>query len=301
MDISFTAEEALKRLSKYYELNERDQHQFYTGVRHQLLSPIGGAGGDVENTIVLLNNQAKSLDQIVEGIVAYTQSVDMILHKLRRKDLDLDALEEYKASLVRLSNILPQLVSIQGDEKVERRMASAQSFCAQAVFVAQRLFGIPSEKYYLKRDVSIFETFHYHSFQKQGIMLITSLSMELETSADYLTEVIAPLVYNARDHAFQEKSKARITLICPTDETYFYVRVQDNGNGIPAEYHKRIFEQGFTTRTETEGHGIGLWAAKQYAENHGASLELETSEPGKTVFVLKIPYRKTDIGLLVQR
>ena len=65
--------------------------------------------------------------------------------------------------------------------------------------------------------------------------------------------------------------------------------VEDDGPGIPAEYHDQVFVR--FTRLEgsrASGTGLGLAIARELAERMGGSLELE-SRPGRTVFTLRLP------------
>jgi signal transduction histidine kinase len=292
MDITFTVDEALEKLQGYYALSNEQLTIFYISLRHSLLSPIAGMRVDVEEVQHKL--QERSLEGIIEDITQYCDTVDTILNQIRLRDVKPEALEKYKTSLIILSDTLSKLAEIQGNEAIKRHLASAQSLGRAAIFAGIRLFGKPPETYYLRADLNIFEALHSALLEQQGITLNVTVRREYEfqTAADYLTHVIAPLVYNARDHAFKGREKANITITSAKDDAYVYVRVEDNGNGIPAEYQQRIFDKGFTTRAIQEGHGIGLWAARQYAEQHDAVLELETSTPGKTVFVLKITQKR---------
>jgi signal transduction histidine kinase len=56
--------------------------------------------------------------------------------------------------------------------------------------------------------------------------------------------------------------------------------VQDNGIGIAAEHHKRIFELFSKLDTQTDGTGIGLGLVKRIIEVHGGRIWVE-SEGGK--------------------
>jgi signal transduction histidine kinase len=67
------------------------------------------------------------------------------------------------------------------------------------------------------------------------------------------------------------------------------LRVEDDGEGIPAEHHQQVFAR--FTRLEgsrASGSGLGLAIARELAERMGGDLRLE-SEAGRTAFVLRLP------------
>jgi signal transduction histidine kinase len=67
-----------------------------------------------------------------------------------------------------------------------------------------------------------------------------------------------------------------------------FVRVTDNGPGVPSEMRGSLF-QPFMRAGKYRGMGLGLAIAKCVAEEHGGEIYLELSNPGKTVFALKLP------------
>ncbi|WP_300661579.1 ATP-binding protein, partial [Fluviicola sp.] len=76
--------------------------------------------------------------------------------------------------------------------------------------------------------------------------------------------------------------KPEIGISIASDQQFCYVRISDNGSGIPKEQIQTIFEPYFTTKST--GTGLGLAMVKQIIENHGGSIEIEqTSESGTTV------------------
>ena len=69
--------------------------------------------------------------------------------------------------------------------------------------------------------------------------------------------------------------------------TEVWVRIQDNGVGIPAELREKIFSPFVTSKSS--GTGLGLPITKKLVEAHGGTIEL-MSEPGQgTEFVLTMP------------
>jgi two-component system phosphate regulon sensor histidine kinase PhoR len=71
------------------------------------------------------------------------------------------------------------------------------------------------------------------------------------------------------------------------------IAVKDNGPGIPASEHKRIFQKFYRVDDRlsrvTEGSGLGLAIARHVVKAHGGRIEL-FSEPGKgSVFTIVLP------------
>jgi signal transduction histidine kinase len=65
------------------------------------------------------------------------------------------------------------------------------------------------------------------------------------------------------------------------------IRVADNGNGIPAENRRALFDPYFTTKPE--GTGLGLAICKKIVLEHGGRIYLDEQETSGTVFVIALP------------
>jgi signal transduction histidine kinase len=66
------------------------------------------------------------------------------------------------------------------------------------------------------------------------------------------------------------------------------IRVRDSGRGVPESLKSRIFDP-FTTQGKANGTGLGLTIAQKIVQDHGGDLQLESSSPGSTVFLLLLP------------
>lgn len=67
------------------------------------------------------------------------------------------------------------------------------------------------------------------------------------------------------------------------------ITVADNGNGIPADLSRRIFEPFYTTKGN-RGTGLGLWVTKEIVAKHKGTIRVR-SQPGHgTVFVVFLPF-----------
>lgn len=78
------------------------------------------------------------------------------------------------------------------------------------------------------------------------------------------------------------------------EQTFCFVRVHDDGEGIPRENLARIFEPFFTTKDVGDGTGLGLSVAYGIIRDHDGWIDVE-SEPGRgSTFTLYVPPQRPD-------
>lgn len=100
---------------------------------------------------------------------------------------------------------------------------------------------------------------------------------------EMLLRVLNNLVSNGIQ-AVSMNTPAQIVISVDKNDEFAFIRVRDNGTGIPKDQIQTIFEPYFTTKST--GTGLGLAMVKQILETHHGSIEIEsTSEAGTTVLV----------------
>jgi light-regulated signal transduction histidine kinase (bacteriophytochrome) len=102
----------------------------------------------------------------------------------------------------------------------------------------------------------------------------------LLTSKSELFQIFYRLIDNAI--RFNDKAKGYVNVYSSEREDHWVFTVEDNGPGIPAEYHERIFTvfQTLQSRDKFESNGMGLAIVKRILENNDADIQL-FSEPGE--------------------
>lgn len=113
-------------------------------------------------------------------------------------------------------------------------------------------------------------------------------------SSEQLLQVFVNLIKNAFE-AMGEQPKRRIDITGdydPENPRMARVEFSDNGPGIHPDVLTKIWRQGFTTKkkTETSGHGQGLFVCKHIVESlHGGSIHVESALGKGTTFIIKLP------------
>ncbi|MEJ2200407.1 MAG: PAS domain S-box protein [Desulfuromonadaceae bacterium] len=107
-----------------------------------------------------------------------------------------------------------------------------------------------------------------------------------------LVQVLMNLVKNAveamMENDLHNKTKELRIETGNVDDRFEYIRVTDNGCGIPSENLVKIFNHGFTTKDK--GHGFGLHASANSLTEMGGSISAASAgEDQGAVFTVKLP------------
>ena len=106
---------------------------------------------------------------------------------------------------------------------------------------------------------------------------------------EMLLRVLNNLVSNGIQ-AVSMNTPAQIVISLETSEDDAFIRVKDNGTGIPGDQIQTIFEPYFTTKST--GTGLGLAMVKQIVETHHGSIEIEATSPSGTTVLIILPRLK---------
>jgi two-component system NtrC family sensor kinase len=119
---------------------------------------------------------------------------------------------------------------------------------------------------------------------------------EVEADGDQLCQVVLNLLVNAQQALAPTPPGFRCVEVSTgveqaTDGSgagHLWLRVVDNGPGVPAAVQGRLFEPFYTTKAEGLGTGLGLSVSRSVAEQHGGELVLEHTPTGAS-FRLRLP------------
>jgi len=128
--------------------------------------------------------------------------------------------------------------------------------------------------------------------QRMDQTLAWACDQDLRFEAD--AELLRRVVVNLLDNALKHSTRGGRTLVeaGPAGDGV-YLKVRDEGPGIPAHLREVIFQKflcltgdGSTSRS---GNGLGLTFCQVVVEAHGGRIWVEANEPQGSVFVLEIP------------
>ncbi|MFD1770816.1 sensor histidine kinase [Sphingobacterium suaedae] len=117
---------------------------------------------------------------------------------------------------------------------------------------------------------------------------------KIECHAGKLNQVFLNMITNAvyavnKRHGNSGEGKLWIETGLHEDPSFIFVKISDNGIGIPADIQERIFEPFFTTKDVGEGTGLGMSIAYNTIAKHQGRILLESTVGQGTTFTLIIP------------
>jgi signal transduction histidine kinase len=174
---------------------------------------------------------------------------------------------------------------------IVREQANRLARVVDALFLLSRAeaHGVPLRREFLSLDELLEDSVRGFRVlaHARGVTLTTGGDQEVGLTGDdnLLRQMIGNLLDNAIRHA---DPGGRVHSDIVHDDRRVWLRVVNDGAGIPAADHLRIFER-FVRIGASEGAGLGLPIARWIAGAHHGSLTLEESRPGRTVFLVTLP------------
>jgi two-component system, OmpR family, sensor histidine kinase TctE len=99
-----------------------------------------------------------------------------------------------------------------------------------------------------------------------------------------LKEMLRNLVENAVHYTPSTSERQGVVTVRVLVDPYskaLVIQVEDNGLGIPAAEHELVFQPFYRALgTNVDGSGLGLPIVKEIAQQHGASVTVDTAHPG---------------------
>ncbi|GIP63903.1 hypothetical protein J32TS6_24580 [Virgibacillus pantothenticus] len=273
---------------------------FYLSKR--LLNPIREL---MEATQLLKNGEYPDLipvsrnDEIGQLVQQYNQLIAQLnRNEVDRKKLVSDISHEFRTPLSNLNGYLSALKSgdIQGDQELfvalyqesQRLTSMLHQFdqLKQWDYTTSNSYNhkeIQAVKPLLEQCVSMFRW----TLKQAGIQL----ELQVETADVYVhTEGIQQVISNLLDNAIQYyKGKGPIRITGQKQNNGYYIGVSGPSEPIPDREKERIFQRFYRLESsrsrDTGGAGLGLAITKEIIDQHGGSIQVETTAIENTFWV----------------
>jgi signal transduction histidine kinase len=132
----------------------------------------------------------------------------------------------------------------------------------------------------------LFQTLNEEYLKRSGVVFdLEVVPAPIVVDSMRLMRVLQNLVTNAVE-ALANTPNARVEIIAWV-EGPFYIKITDNGPGIPDEIKERLFEP-FVTHGKKHGTGLGMAIVQNIAEAHGGSITFESVRGQGTTFLVTI-------------
>lgn len=129
------------------------------------------------------------------------------------------------------------------------------------------------------------------SIEKAKVSLVADLprlAPSILGNADHLRQVVLNLLSNAIFEA-SDRPQGRVSVSLYSTQTKVVLKVEDNGDGIPAENFRKLFTPFFTTKDAGQGTGLGLSVVERIVSEHGGCIRAANAPQGGAVFTVELP------------
>ena len=125
-----------------------------------------------------------------------------------------------------------------------------------------------------------------------------NITIHLETMRQVTAEVDVGKLSLACNNIIENAVKynnpgGHVNVYLNADHKFFYIRVRDDGVGIPEDCQERIFERFYRVdkarSRETGGTGLGLAISRKVVLLHKGSIRVHSKEGDGTTFIIRIP------------
>lgn len=109
----------------------------------------------------------------------------------------------------------------------------------------------------------------------------------IKGDARRLRQVFQNLIGNAVN--FNDKENGLVEIGAEETEAFYTFSIKDNGQGIPKEYHEKIFNTFTTLGYQEKSTGMGLSIVKRVLDLYGGEIWLESEVSKGSTFYFTIP------------
>jgi len=145
------------------------------------------------------------------------------------------------------------------------------------------------EEFYLNKVINSIMTIVSTGLKNNNINVEINIddNITLKTYLNEYQQVILNILKNAKDVLIEKNiENPLIKISTKIDETHIILTIEDNGGGVFVEPLNKIFEPYFTTKSKSDGTGIGLYMSKIIVEkNMQGILKVKNTNLGAKFYI----------------
>ena len=128
--------------------------------------------------------------------------------------------------------------------------------------------------------------------EAQHIHFKMEIPKDIEVTSDKnrLRIILSNLISNSIRYHDGRKEEKFIRMCHQMNGKGYYLKVEDNGQGIHPDYHTKIFDMFYRANEKSKGSGLGLYIVKETLTKLSGTIHLDSAPGVGTVFTLKLPY-----------
>ena len=215
---------------------------------------------------------AHEINNPLAGVLIYAE---LLKESLKDHPEDLEDVDEIIKQTLRCKKIVSELLEF-----------SRQSIGSQSAFDLEKLINTCLNL--LTKQAAF-----------QDIRIIKKIEPGMPTmlgDMGQLQQVFTNLFINASD-AMEGVGKLHINAEFLSEESRFFIRISDEGPGIPVEMQDKIFDIFYTSKPVGKGTGLGLSISQNIINLHGGSIRFECPREGGTTFIIELPLESTETNV----
>jgi PAS domain S-box-containing protein len=135
--------------------------------------------------------------------------------------------------------------------------------------------------------ISSFENLPEYAYVHWELNLDKDIKLRLDKSL--VNNIFQNLIINAIKYQDSSKPKCTIKISTFKKNNELMVQIEDNGEGIPENLQRNVFDMFFRGNTKSSGTGLGLYIVKNAVEKSGGRIILESEENRGTIFTVYLP------------
>jgi len=261
----------------HLELKQTQEHLVHSEKMASLGRLVAGVAHELNNPISVVFGNMHALKRYGQCINDYLaelgRHLDPDLHQRLREQYRIDRIERDMGPLVegtmegaeRISNIVLDLRRYSGIQKEQPEPFDLRQVVLTAVEWVSKAVR-----------------------EKPEVIRELPESLEIVGRQGQVHQILINLLQNATD-VMEGQPAPRLAISCGRDGEHAWVRVWDNGPGIPEGDLNKLFDPFFTTKAVGKGTGLGLYISYGLARDMGGDLSAANHPEGGAVFTLRLP------------